>query len=135
MTSEELFGPPLATESTGPNEWLVRSEAWPLLHVDLQGVSVNDLRSSVLFSHRVWFGAPVLETGRGVEVVEGERVSKVRLDRRLLAEVAVARSRATHADVTIFDPATGERLFEREVRFRQLGPRQMPSREEHGLGR
>lgn len=135
MRADDLFGPPLTVESTGPDEWLVRSEAWPLLHVDLEGVAVNDLRSSVLFAHRVWFGAPRLEPGRGVEVVQGARCSRVMLDGRLVAEVAVARSQASHAEVKVFDPATAERLFDREVRFRQLQTRRTPSRDAQGLGR
>lgn len=135
MTSEDLLGPPLTVESTGQDEWLVRAEEWPLLRVDLEGAAVNDLRSSMLFAHRVWFGAPRLEPGRGVDVVQDERCSRVLLDGQVVAEVAAARARATHADVAVFDPATGERLFDREVLFRQLASRPSPSREGPVLGR
>lgn len=119
---DDLVGPPLAITATR-DAWILSIDGWPLLCMDAAGVAVNDLRQSLLFGHQVWFERrAATDAVPEILTASSARSARIALDGSPVAAVSLDPSRPTHADVEVFDPHSGRRLFDREVRYCQLAP-------------
>jgi hypothetical protein len=101
----------------------LRVDGWPVVLVELEAgvVRVNDLGATAAFAH----AAPLPGGGGGQVIRTGAVGDELYL---LVGDVAavfvvLAPTRPAHADVQVMESATGQLLLDREVRYRQVGPK------------